>query len=65
MTKGRVKVEGLGSSSIQGDVQFVDILEEMGAEVSRSEEAIVNAPALAQRQRLFSRRRAEAALHRL
>ena len=40
MTKGRVKVEGLGRSSIQGDVQFVDILEEMGAEVSRSEEAI-------------------------
>ncbi|HEY5390338.1 MAG TPA: hypothetical protein VIJ83_07240, partial [Solirubrobacteraceae bacterium] len=32
---GRVSVEGLGSSSIQGDVAFVDVLERMGAHVER------------------------------
>ncbi|HLW95472.1 MAG TPA: 3-phosphoshikimate 1-carboxyvinyltransferase, partial [Solirubrobacteraceae bacterium] len=32
---GRVSVEGLGSSSIQGDVAFVDVLERMGARVER------------------------------
>ncbi|MEO9224098.1 MAG: 3-phosphoshikimate 1-carboxyvinyltransferase [Acidimicrobiales bacterium] len=33
---GRVRVPDLGPSSAQGDVHFVDILEEMGAEVTRS-----------------------------
>lgn len=33
VSRGRVQVEGLGSSSIQGDVGFVDILRRMGAEV--------------------------------
>jgi len=32
---GRVTIEGLGTSSIQGDVAFVDILERMGAAVQR------------------------------
>lgn len=40
LSGGRVKVEGLGKSSIQGDVGFVDLLEQMGAEVTRSEQAI-------------------------
>ena len=30
---GTVKVTGIGKNSIQGDVQFVDVLEKMGAEV--------------------------------
>ena len=30
---GRVKVTGIGKKSIQGDVQFVDVLEKMGAKV--------------------------------
>lgn len=33
---GRVAVEGLGTGSLQGDVAFVDILEQMGATVERS-----------------------------
>jgi 3-phosphoshikimate 1-carboxyvinyltransferase len=37
---GRVTVEGLGTESIQGDIAFVDILERMGAEVTRTPEAI-------------------------
>jgi 3-phosphoshikimate 1-carboxyvinyltransferase len=32
---GRVRVEGLGTRSVQGDVAFVDVLERMGAEVER------------------------------
>jgi 3-phosphoshikimate 1-carboxyvinyltransferase len=32
---GRVTVEGLGSSSLQGDLGFVDVLASMGAEVER------------------------------
>jgi 3-phosphoshikimate 1-carboxyvinyltransferase len=32
---GRVRVEGLGTSSMQGDVAFVDVLERMGATVER------------------------------
>ncbi|MDG3004116.1 3-phosphoshikimate 1-carboxyvinyltransferase [Paludisphaera mucosa] len=35
ITGGSVTVEGLGSSSIQGDVHFVDILEHMGCAVVR------------------------------
>jgi 3-phosphoshikimate 1-carboxyvinyltransferase len=37
---GRVRVEGLGSSSLQGDVRFVDVLERMGAEVRREDDAL-------------------------
>lgn len=33
MTQGRVLVQGLGSSSAQGDMGFLDILEDMGAVV--------------------------------
>lgn len=42
---GEVRVEGLGSNSIQGDVRFAEVLGEMGAEVTLSDEAIaVGAP---------------------
>lgn len=37
---GRVTVEGLGTASLQGDVAFVDVLEQMGAAVERSPERI-------------------------
>jgi 3-phosphoshikimate 1-carboxyvinyltransferase len=36
---GRVVVEGLGSRSLQGDLRFVDVLEEMGARVRRGPHA--------------------------
>jgi len=36
ITGGRVTVEGLGRASIQGDIDFVDVLEAMGAKVERS-----------------------------
>ena len=32
---GRITVEGLGTSSIQGDVRFVDVLEQLGCRVER------------------------------
>ena len=32
---GRVRVEGLGAGSLQGDIAFVDVLEQMGAAVER------------------------------
>lgn len=35
ITGGRVRVNGLGTNTVQGDLAFVDILEEMGAEVTR------------------------------
>ena len=35
ITGGRISVEGLGTSSIQGDVRFADLLEQMGAKVER------------------------------
>ena len=35
ITSGRITVEGLGTSSIQGDVRFADLLEQMGARVER------------------------------
>lgn len=42
---GPVRVEGLGKHSIQGDVRFAEILSDMGAEVSVSDDAIeVGAP---------------------
>ncbi len=37
---GRVRVLGLGSGSVQGDVGFVGVLEQMGAEVDRAEDHI-------------------------
>lgn len=33
ITGGRVRVEGLGRSTVQGDLRFVDVLAEMGADV--------------------------------
>jgi 3-phosphoshikimate 1-carboxyvinyltransferase len=35
LCEGRVTVEGLGRSSLQGDLRFVDVLESMGAAVER------------------------------
>ena len=35
ITGGRVRVEGLGASTLQGDLAFVDVLEAMGASVVR------------------------------
>lgn len=40
LTGGRVRVEGLGRESLQGDVRFADVLEAMGARVQREAEAI-------------------------
>lgn len=40
VTGGRVRVEGLGSGSVQGDLAFVDVLASMGARVRRSEDAV-------------------------
>ncbi|MEN3272997.1 MAG: 3-phosphoshikimate 1-carboxyvinyltransferase [Actinomycetota bacterium] len=40
ITGGRVRVEGLGRSSKQGDVAFVEVLERMGAAVTWEEDAI-------------------------
>ncbi|NOX60293.1 MAG: 3-phosphoshikimate 1-carboxyvinyltransferase [Planctomycetes bacterium] len=42
---GRVTVENIGTQSVQGDILFVDALEQMGCEVTRSANAItVSAP---------------------
>jgi 3-phosphoshikimate 1-carboxyvinyltransferase len=35
ITGGRVRVDGLGKGSMQGDVAFLDVLEQMGATVQR------------------------------
>lgn len=40
ITGGRVRVEGLGSDTVQGDIEFVAALARMGAEVTRSHDAI-------------------------
>ena len=40
ITGGEVTIEGLGQSSVQGDVSFVDLLEQMGAQVTRREKSI-------------------------
>lgn len=46
VTGGRVRIDGLGAASLQGDVAFVRILESMGAEVSIGEDFIeVTGPA--------------------
>jgi 3-phosphoshikimate 1-carboxyvinyltransferase len=39
MPGGRVRIEGLGTGTVQGDLRFVDALEAMGAEVIREEDA--------------------------
>ena len=40
ITGGRVRIERLGSSSIQGDVAFADVLAQMGAEVTIDDNSI-------------------------
>ncbi len=40
ITGGSVTVPGLTAASVQGDVRFVDILEQMGAEVERTPSSI-------------------------
>jgi len=40
LTGGRVRVEGLGRGSLQGDVRFADVLEQMGAQVRWEEGSI-------------------------
>ncbi|HUP85863.1 MAG TPA: 3-phosphoshikimate 1-carboxyvinyltransferase [Acidimicrobiales bacterium] len=40
ITGGRVTVEGLGASALQGDVAFLDLLERMGAAVDRAPSSI-------------------------
>jgi 3-phosphoshikimate 1-carboxyvinyltransferase len=48
ITGGEVRVEGLSRASLQGDVAFVDLLEQMGCEVQHEADAItVRGPALA------------------
>lgn len=43
---GSVTVEGIGASSIQGDVEFVDVLEKMGCSVMRTPDRLtVSGPA--------------------
>ncbi|MCO8273082.1 3-phosphoshikimate 1-carboxyvinyltransferase [Actinoplanes sp. TRM 88003] len=37
---GRVTVRGLGSDSLQGDVRFADVLEQMGATVTRTADSL-------------------------
>jgi 3-phosphoshikimate 1-carboxyvinyltransferase len=38
LTGGRVRVLGLGRTSKQGDLRFVDVLQQMGCEVTRSDD---------------------------
>lgn len=46
ITGGEVRVEGLGTHSLQGDLDFVDVLEEMGADIEMNEtETVVRGPA--------------------
>ncbi|MBA2521496.1 MAG: 3-phosphoshikimate 1-carboxyvinyltransferase, partial [Chloroflexia bacterium] len=40
VTGGRVRVEGLGSGSTQGDLRFLDVLAAMGAEVREASDAV-------------------------
>ncbi len=35
ITRGEIELEGLGTASLQGDVAFVDFLEQMGARIER------------------------------
>ncbi|CUS48927.1 MAG: 3-phosphoshikimate 1-carboxyvinyltransferase AroA [Idiomarinaceae bacterium HL-53] len=40
MSEGRVTVEGVGKASLQGDIHFADVLEQMGAKVSYGKQTI-------------------------
>ncbi|WP_433794212.1 3-phosphoshikimate 1-carboxyvinyltransferase [Actinoplanes sp. CA-252034] len=40
ITGGQVTVSGLGAESLQGDVRFADVLERMGASVSRTTDSL-------------------------
>ncbi|XP_051147916.1 3-phosphoshikimate 1-carboxyvinyltransferase 2 [Andrographis paniculata] len=40
ITGGTITVEGCGTSSLQGDVKFAEVLEKMGAEVSWTENSV-------------------------
>ena len=40
LTGGRVRVDGVGTASLQGDIRFVDLLEQMGARVIRGADFI-------------------------
>jgi len=40
ITGGRVRVEGLGSKSVQGDASFVNVLEKMGCSIEKGENFI-------------------------
>lgn len=40
VTGGRVRIDGLGPDALQGDVAFVDVLEQMGATVTRSTDSL-------------------------
>ena len=40
VTGGRVKISGLGTRSLQGDVDFVDVLAQMGAHVTKGDDFI-------------------------
>jgi 3-phosphoshikimate 1-carboxyvinyltransferase len=45
ITGGEVRVEGLGTDSLQGDLDFVDVLEAMGCEVEMADtETVVRGP---------------------
>lgn len=41
LTGGTVRVAGLGRGAVQGDIAFVDVLEQMGCTVERGDDAIV------------------------
>ena len=41
LTGGRVRIEGLGRRSIQGDIQFLDVLEQMGCTITTGAEWII------------------------
>lgn len=46
VTGGRVRIEGIGASSTQGDLRFLDVLAAMGAEVTEEANAVeVRGPA--------------------
>ena len=40
VAQGEVRVQGLGTNSLQGDVRFIDVLEDMGCEVVRENVAL-------------------------
>ena len=40
LTGGRVQVEGVGRTSVQGDAQFADVLAKMGCHVKKDEDSI-------------------------